>query len=187
MGDITQSVGTQFVFADHDTDFVGGSAKTSLEQAGSTDVQMIFEGVADGGGMESDKFDFGANRAARYSVMGSIETVGATSGEPIDVYLAPSPDATAANGNPGQIDGVDTVAAPSGVGTLAELLRQCIYIGSLICEDTATTVQTGFIGEVSPPERYGILVVVNNSGAALETSPGVESHISMTEIMDEAA
>jgi hypothetical protein len=185
MTDVLQSVGTQFVFADHDTDFVGGSAKTSLEQAGSTDVQMIFEGVADAGGMESDKFDWGATRAAQYSVMGSIETQAGVSGQTIDVYLASSSDATAANGNPGQIDGVDTVAAPSGVGTLAELLTQCIFIGSLKCEDTATTVQTGFIGIVSPPERYGILVVVNNSGGALEASPGVESHISITEIMDE--
>jgi len=176
--------GTQLSFADHGTDFVGGAAKTSLEQAGATDVQIDLTSLANASGQESAKFDFGATRAARYSCMAAIEsTTAMTAGNTIDFYLAPSPDGTAANGNPGQIDGVDG-AAPSGVGTLAELLAVCIQIGSLVVENTASTVQVGHVGVFMPPERYGILIVVNNSAQTL-TADAVEHHVVFNPIVDE--
>jgi hypothetical protein len=181
--EVLQKVGTQICFADHAADWAGGTAKTSLEQGTPTDVQLDLTSLADGSGRESAKFDFGATRAAAYNCMASIETVGATSKDTVDMYLAESPDSVAANGNPGQIDGVDA-AAPSGVGTLDELLPQCQHIGSLSCENTANTVQTGKVGVVTPGERYGILIVVNESGGAL-LADAVEHHVVFDPIVDE--
>lgn len=183
MADFLHKVGTQIIFADHDADFAGGAAKTSLEIAG-TDVQLDLTTLGSGAGRESAKFDFGATRAAAYSIMAAIEAdgVGFDAGATIDFYLAPSPIAAAANGNPGQIDGVDA-AAPSGAGLLAELLDQCIWIGQLKVEDTAATIQLGHCGVFSPPERYGILITVNNGGQAF-LNDAVEHHVVFNAIVD---
>lgn len=183
--EVLQKVGTQIIFADHGTDFVAGSAKTSLQQGTPLDVQIDLTTLGAAAGRESKKFDFGATRAAQFSCMAAIEAdaTGFTTGNTIDFYLAPSPDSTDANGNPGQINGADA-AAPSGAGTLAELLVQCILIGSLIVENTASTIQVGFVGVFSPPERYGILIVVNNGGQAF-LNDAVEHHVVFNPIIDE--
>lgn len=183
--EVLVKVGTQLTFADHATDFVGGAAKTSLEQAGSTDVQLDLTSLADTAGRESAKVDLGATRAASYSVIATMEFAATpTSGALVELYWAPSPDGTAANGNPMSIDGVDA-AAPSGIGTLAELVDACIFIGVFICTNDATpSVQTGVVGVFSPPERYGILIVKNESGAAFQ-SDAVETHIVFNPIIDD--
>jgi hypothetical protein len=183
--------GAQFTFADHATDFVGGTAKTSLEQAGSTDVQINCVDLADGAGRESVKVDLGATRAARYGFMAAIEFETSplpTSGKTVDLYWAPSPDSVATDGNPMQIDGADA-AAPSGIGDLAELVLACQRIGSFVVSDDGATqgVQVGFVGIFSPSERYGILLVVNNGGNGAAFRSGMEqTHFVMTEILDES-
>jgi len=185
--EVLQKVGTQIIFADHATDFSGGATKNSLEVAG-TDVQIDLTGLADDAGRESAKFDFGPTRAARYSCMAVIESdgTGFTTGHTIDFYLASSPISTDANGNPGQIDGADA-AAPSGYGTLDELLQQCLFIGSLIVENTASTVQVGQVGVFSPPERYGILIVVNRGDQTIDATGGTadQHHVVFNPIVDE--
>ncbi len=179
--------GTQYIFANHDDDFVAGGAKTSLQQSGQTDVQIDLTDVADTAGWESVQVDLGATRAdLGYSFMASFEFAATpVTGEPVELYWAPSPDSTAANGNVMSIDGLDA-AAPSGIGTLAELVDACQFIGSFICTNDATgAIQTGVInreGPFFPLERYGILIVKNESGAAFH-SDAVEIHISMTEIL----
>lgn len=183
--EVLLKVGTQISFADHGTDFVGGAAKTSLEQGTPTDVQIDLTSVADTAGRESAKVDLGATRAAEYSVMASMEFAATpVTGELVELYWAPSPDATAANGNPMNIDGADA-AAPSGIGTLAELVDVCQFIGAFVCtNDPTTAVQTGYVGKFSPAERYGILIVKNESGAAFH-SDAVETHIVFNPIVDE--
>lgn len=173
---VTQ-VGTQIIFADHATDFAGGAAKTSLEVVTATDVQLDLTSLADGAGRESAKVDLGASRASAYSVIASLEFAATpTTGEVVELYWAPSPIDTAANGNIMNIDGADA-AAPSGIGTLAELVAASMFIGNFRCTNDATTaVQTSFCGILVPPERYGILIVKNESGAAIH-SDAVECHI----------
>ena len=181
--ELVLQVGTQIVFADHATDFVGGAAKTSLEIAG-TDVQIDLTDVADTGARESAKVDLGVSRAPAYSVMASLEFAATpTTGEVVELYWAPSPISTAANGNPMNIDGVDA-AAPSGIGTLAELVKACIFIGNFVAtNDPTTAVQTAFIGTFVPPERYGILIVKNETGAAFH-SDAVECHVVFSPIRE---
>lgn len=170
-------VGTQIIFADHGTDFAGGTAKSSLEVAPATDVQIDLTSLADGSGRESAKVDFGASRAHSYSVIASLEFAATpTTGEVVAFHWAPSPISTAGNGNIMNIDGVDA-NAPSGIGTLAELIAASDFIGNFFCtNDITTNVQTARVGVLYPTERYGILIVENQSGAALH-SDAVEHHV----------
>lgn len=182
--DVLLTVGTQIIFADHATDFVGGAAKTSLEVAG-TDVQLDLTDLANTAGRESAKVDLGATRAAEYSVMASFEFAATpVTDEHVELRWAPSPISTAANGNPMSIDGVDA-AAPSGIGTLAELRKATQYIGEFVVTNDATpAVQTAWIGSFSPKERFGILLVINESDAAFH-SDAVESHIVFNPVKDQ--
>jgi len=175
--ELVLQVGTQIIFADHGTDFVGGAAKTSLEVATATDVQLDLTSVGDTAGRESAQVDLGVSRTPSYSVMASLEFAATpTTGEIVEFYWAPSPDSAAANGNIMNIDGVDG-SAPSGIGTLAELVAASYRIGNFICTNDATgAVQTAVIGVLFPTERYGILIVKNESGAAFH-SDAVEIHI----------
>ena len=181
--------GTQHVFADHATDFTGGTAKTSMEvSAGASDVQIDCTSLADTAGRESAKLDLGAVRAPRYSFMAAIEFAATpTVGEVVEFYWAPSPISTAANGNPNEIDGADA-AAPSGIGTLAELVKMCQFIGAMVVtNDTTGSVQTAIVNSAFvPAERYGILIVKNESGAAFHSAMA-ETHYSLTEIIDDIA
>ena len=182
--EILHKVGTQIVFANHGGDFVGGAAKTSLE-VGGDDVQIDLTSLADTAGRESAKYDIGALRATEVSVMASFEFAATpVTGALVELYWAPSPISAAANGNPMNIDGVDA-AAPSGIGTLAELVAVCQFIGAFVCtNDPTTAVQTGWVGTFTPTERYGILIVKNESGAAFH-SDAVESHIVFNQIITE--
>ena len=178
--------GTQISFGNHTGDFVGGATKTKIETGTPTDVQIDLTSLGAGAGRESDKFDFGATRAARFGILGTLEFATAPfTGEMVNLYLAPSPDSAAANGNIQSIDGVDA-AAPSGHSTLAELTSDCQHIGSFVCSTDATgTVQNFYGGTFSPTERYGILIVVNDTSDAMH-SAAVECNIVFTPIIDEA-
>ena len=185
--EVLQKVGTQIIFADHATDFAGGTAKTSLEVATATDVQLDLTDLADAtsNGRESAQVDLTAARAARYSVMATFEFAATpTTGDIVELYWAPSPESTATDGNIMSIDGADA-AAPSGIGTLDELVAACQNIGNFVCTNDATpSIQTAYIGTFSPAERYGILIVKNESGAAFH-SDAVETHIVFNPIIDE--
>ncbi len=182
--EVLVKVGTQISFGDHAGDFVGGATKTSIEVAG-TDVQLALTGLASGLGRESAKFDFGATRAAAYSILGTLEFATAPeTGELFNLYLAPTSNSVAANGNIQSIDGVDA-AAPSGHSTLKELIDACMWIGSFMCSADATaTVQNMFGGVFSPPERYGILIAVNNTSDDIH-SDDIECNIVFNPIVDE--
>jgi hypothetical protein len=184
--EVKVKVGAQHTFADHLTDFTGGTAKSSLEiTGGASDVQIDLTSLADTTGRESAKLDLGATRADKFSVMASFEFAATpTVGEVVELYWAPSPISAAGNGNPMNIDGVD-VNAPSGLGTLQELVDACQYIGAfVVTDDITTTVQTAYVGTFSPAERYGILIVKNESGAAFH-SDAAEHHVTFTEILTE--
>ena len=183
--DVVIKVGGQFVFADHGTDYVGGTGNASLEITGSTDVQIDCTDLAAGGARMSVKADLTATRAAMYAVMMSIEFATApNTGETVDLYWAPSPDASAGVGNPGAVTGAD--AAYTGYSSnLAASLLQLDFIGSMICTVQATTtVQIATVGIFSPADRYGSLVVFNNTSDAFFTD-AVEIAVSFQPIVTE--
>lgn len=164
----------QISFADHGGDF---SPANNLEVGTPTDCQISLTGVANGAARQSVKVDLGAVRALLYSVRAAIELAATpTAGNTIDFYWAPSGSGTAGTANPGNISGTD--AAYAGYSSnLTATLPQLQYIGSLVCTAQATgTVQYGEVGTFMPRERYGSLVVVNNSGAAVH-SDDVECNV----------
>lgn len=186
MPDITLEVGTQLSFADHAGDFAPGTG-TSLEQGTPTDVQLALANVADAAARQSAKFDLGANRAERYSLMAALEWFTApTTGERVDFYIGWSPDATAGDGNPGGLSGSDAAYDGGANLTLAEGLAQLDYIGSFICGAFAG-IQVADVGIAVPKERYGMLVVVNESNVALAATDDVECHAVLTPIRGDVA
>lgn len=182
--EVLLKTGTQLSFADHAGDFAPAAAN-SLEQGTPTDVQLSLASVADAAARQSAKFDLGATRADWYKIMAAFELAATpTAGEIIELYIGWSPDATAANGNPGGLSGSD--AAYTGYSSnLAASVKQLQLVGTFVCTAQATgTVQIADCGLFTPAERYGVLVVKNESGAAFH-SDDVESHVVFDPIISE--
>ncbi len=183
--EVLNKTGTQLSFADHAADFTCSVDASCLEMGTPTDVQLDLTSVADTAARESAKFDFGATRAMKYSLTAAIEMAATpVTGEIIEFYLSSSPDDTAASANPGYATGSD--AAFTGTpGTLAEAVSQMIFIGAFVCSaDATTTIQIQQVGTFNPSERYGTLIVKNESGAAFH-SDAVETNIIITPIITE--
>lgn len=177
--------GTQLLFADHATDFgsAPATAANSLIIGTPTDVQLDLTGVAgSGGARESDKIgDLGDTRARLYAVDACLEFETApTDGGRVDFYWAESPSATAGTGNAAGLTGSDA-AFTDTAGNLAQMVR----IGSLFVRNNVINI--GRVGLLAPQQRYGSLVVVNNTDQALRSTATAmdETHITMTPIIDE--
>lgn len=173
-----RTVGTAIVLADT-TDYSPATANN----LGTRTDQIDLTSVSNAAARQSAKVDFGANRAELWNLACAMEIAATpTAGNTIDFYLAPSNSGTAANNNPGGISGSD--AAYTGYSSnLSASLKQLMYIGSMVTTAQATgTVQVCMsVGVFAPPERYGTVVVVNNSGAALH-SDAVEMSVVLTPI-----
>ena len=160
---------------------------TAINDIGSTGtvVDLTLNSIAAAAAKNSDQVDLGATRADSYSVIAAIEWFAAvTAGGKVDLYWSPSNNATVTDGNPGKPDGVDGAYTGDGGGTVAESVLQMQFIGSFITTDLVG-VQIARVGEFSPQERYGQLIVVNNSSATLCGTDDIESAIAITPIIDE--
>ena len=176
--DVSLTVGQQILFN------VAGSyspaALNNLEVGTATDVAFDLTSVAAAEAEGSVQADLGANRAPEYAVHAAIEmAVAPVTGTTFDFYWAPSVNATAGSGNPGYVTG--TSAAYTGTpGTLAEGLKQLMFIGSMVMgADATATIQMAFIAVFAPPTRYGSLIVVNNTAQATHNDV-VEQAVSFT-------
>ena len=137
-----------------------------------TDVLLTQASLADGAGRQSDKVDLGESRALSYEVLAAEDFTGETpvSGEVFEYYWLGSTSTTQANGNVGGNSGADGAAPDGALGaiTLAEFIALgALFIGNLRIHDGAV-VQNGYVGVVSPTNRYGQLLVVNESGDVVE-------------------
>lgn len=185
MNEVLVKTGTQISFADHAGDFSPSAALHTLEQGTPTDVQLALASLANDAARQSTKFDFGATRARRYSVMAAFELASTpTAGEIIELWLAYSPSTTAGTGNPGNVAGSDS-AYTGYSSNLDASLEHLTRIGEFVCTAQATaTVQVGRCGVFAPLERYASLVVVNRCGIAFHTDD-VECNIVFTPLVDE--
>lgn len=166
----------QICFADFAGDF-SPTAANDLRKGTDTQVQLSLASVADTAGRQSAKVDLGANWAQQYHVRAAFEFAATpVAGDVVELYWAPSNSATAGTGNAGNATGAD--AAYAGYSSnLAASVRQLLLIGVFICTAQATgTIQVGEIGILSPPDRYGSLIVKNEAGAAFH-SDDVECHV----------
>jgi hypothetical protein len=111
--------------------------------------------------------------------------VAPASGTVIDVYFAPSPDATAGNENPGGVSGADAAYTGTAGDSIADSLKQLDFIGSLVCTaDADPVMQIQLIGVYSPPMRYGSPVIFNQSGQA-HVGDATHSYLMFQPIIDE--
>lgn len=166
----------EICFADFAGDF-NPTAANDLRKGTDTQVQLSLASVADTAARQSAKVDLGEHRASQYHVRAAFELAATpTAGEVIELYWAPSSSATAATGNAGAASGSD--AAYAGYSSnLAASVKQLLFVGHFVCTAQATaTIQVAEVGILSPPERYGSLIVKNESGAAFH-SDDVECHV----------
>jgi hypothetical protein len=158
----THAQGTPIIWA-HGDDFnpAGNSSLGTAE-----DYELDLTSLADGAGRQGEKGDLGATRAAGYACFLRWETNTApAAGTRVDVYWSSSISATAANDNAGGCTGAD--AAWPADSNEDEWALQLMLIGSLVMTNDATTIQVGCINPYfTPPTRYGMPVVDNNSGQA---------------------
>ena len=175
----------QLLFADHGTDFgaAPATAANSLIIGTPLDVQVVLTNVAaSGGARHSAKTDLGGSPyPPAYKIMACLEfeTAPADGGKAY-FYWAPSPNSTAATGNPGGITGSDA-AYTDTTGNLGQLQ----YIGPLSLRNNVINI--GYVGTFQPKHRYGSLLIVNQGSAGLRTSATAmdETHIVMTPIIPE--
>jgi len=175
----------QICFADHAGDF-NPTAANNLQFSTPTTCQLSLASVADTAARQSTKVDLGANRAPTYKVRAAFEMAATpTAGDMIELYWAPSSSATAGTGNAGAVSGAD--GAYTGYSSnLAASVRQLEFIGIFICTAQITgTVQVAECGIFVPSERYGSLVVKNESNAAFH-SDDVECHVVFDPIVPES-
>lgn len=131
------------------------------------------------------KGDLGATRAARFAFTVEINmNVAPTAGDVIEFYWSSSPSGTAATQNDGAASGSDAAYTGSAGGSVDETKVQMIWAGNLVLTPDADGVvqQSTFV--FSPPQRYGMPVVVNKADQILEGDD--DSHrITLTPIIDE--
>jgi hypothetical protein len=176
-------------FADHAGDFSPTTAndlRVTTDGSFETDAQLSMASVANNAGRQSAKVDLGENRAQLYKVRAALEFAATpTAGNLVELYWAPSPFSSAANGNAGNATGSD--AAYAGYSSnLDASVKQLDLIGVFVCTAQATgTIQVAEVGVFMPSERYGSLVVKNASGAAMH-SDDVECNIVFDPIIPES-
>lgn len=179
--------GTQFIFnvsgsfspVDPATDWTIGSP---------TNVVLTQSALANGAGRQSDKMDFGANRAEAYACYSAADFTGETptQGEVVRYLWLPSTHTTQANGNIAGNSGADAAAPGGALGslTIADFVALAIPIGNLRVHD-GVAVQNGFVGILFPTSRYGQMLVFNESGDAFEADD-VENHVVLNPLVRKA-
>lgn len=181
MTDFFGKYGSQWVFRDT-TDF-NPTAANDLRLGSPTAVQLDLTSLANQAARQSDKFDLDSSWGLALVLQAALEFQATpTSGASVFFYMAWSESATAGTANPGGVSGSD--GAYSGYSSnLNASLAHLDPLGAMpVTVQTAGTVQVGPKLLVIPKARYGTLVVVNESGAALHTD-AVEAHVTLTELL----
>jgi hypothetical protein len=143
------------------------TAKTFKKTSGS--AAMTPSTLANGAYWQSAKLDLGnANGcvAQAYNLRLNVDLAATpTAGNQISFWWCPSDSGTAGTDNAGGCSGADATYAGYSSNAAASV-NQLQFIGSFICT-TQTSTQSGIVqGLLIPNDRYGSLVMVNNSGVA---------------------
>lgn len=182
---VTEMDGTpeQISFADYAGDF-SPNALNNLQFSTPTTCQLSLASVADTTARQSTKVDLGANRAQAYKVRAAFELNAPTASDLIELYWSPSPSVTGTYANAANVVGSDSAYAGYSSNLAASVL-QLDLIGVFVCTAQVTgTVQVAEVGLFIPTERYGSLIIKNESNSAFATDD-VESHIVFDPIVPE--
>jgi hypothetical protein len=175
--EILEKHGTPIVVADIAGDF-GDSPIAGTDQ-------ITLASLAAGAARQSDKIDLSTPRASRYDVTGRPEfDVAPNEGDVVSFWWAPSPAAVAATANPGGVSGSDAAYTGTAGSTLAESILQLQKIGDLIVTGDAAIIVQQQSWKFWPIERYGSLVVFNETTQAFE-GDDIEMSIIFNPVIDE--
>ena len=154
-------------------------------KASGGDYAMTMASIADDAARQGAKGDLGATRAARWSFMVEINmNVAPTAGEVVEFFWSSSPSATAGTQNTGAASGTDAAYTGSTGGSVDETKAQLQYVGSLVLTPDADAVVQIQEWAFFPLQRYGMPILVNKGGQALEGDD--DSHrITLTPLPDE--
>lgn len=139
-------------------------------------------GLAAGAAINSDQIDIDVAgvRPNELHFKAAIEFFAAiVVGEGLNFYWSGSGNSAVAAGNAGNPDGVDGLYTGDGGGTVAESVPQMIFIGFFRCTDLQG-VQIADIGTITPLQRYGQLIVVNDTATIVCGTDDIESSVLMT-------
>ncbi len=180
---VLQKTGTVLIFAD--STYSPGSNTTLGTR--TDDIDCV--GLTTAQAREGVKADLGAVHAGLFRVDMTTELASdPAAGGSMDLYWAESHSATAAVGNWAGLTGADADYAGYSGHTLAESLRQLTYIGSLPIgvQNTADGVVIGPVGVFTAVQRYGVLVVHNNTSVTLH-SDSIEMAVRFTPVFPDIA
>lgn len=156
------------------------AASNIIEVGTPQNVDMDISGTATTAMWQSDKVDLGNAAdawATQYAIFACIEFfVAPTTGTSIDFYWGASTQATAANGNPGFLTGVDGTYTGTPA-TAAEVRPQLQWIGTMtVTADVEFMIE--HVGTFSPKMRYGMLIIHNrDTGQTLAATDGIETAV----------
>jgi hypothetical protein len=146
---------------------------------------MTMASVANNAARQGVKGDLGAVRAARWSVQveNNLDSAPAA-GKTLEYWWSSSPSVTAGTKNTGAASGTDAAYTGSTGGSVDETKLQLEWIGALVLTPDADAVVQSTEFSFYPKQRYGMPILVNKSGVALEGDD--DSHlITFTPIIDE--
>lgn len=134
-------------------------------------------GIAVDGARGSAKVDLLTNRPLWIDCWAAVEWFSAVAaGGFLGLWWSPSASSTAAAGNPGRPSGADSDYTGDGGGTVDESVLQMQRIGTFKTT-SFIGVQMSYVGSFSPRSRWGTLVMVNKSSAALCSTDDIESAV----------
>lgn len=183
---VLQAAGTPILWTN--STYSPGTNTILGSRSASFDIDV--DGLTAAAARMSLKGDLGAVHSALYDLDATAEIASdpATGGR-VDFYWSKSHSVTAAVGNMGGTSGADAAYTGYSGHTLAEALKQLDFMGSLILgvQNDADGVVIGNCGLwLAPPQRYGVLVVVNNASVAFH-SDSVEFAFRMTPVFPDIA
>lgn len=138
-------------------------------KAAGGDYAMTMASIIDNAAQQGAKADLGAVRAARWAMRPAINMDAApAAGKVIELYWSSSPSAVAGAHNTGACSGTDAAYTGSAGGTVDETKPQLLFVDVLVLTPDADAVVQIAEFIFFPPQRYGMPVLVNKSGQALE-------------------
>jgi len=138
------------------------------------DETLTLTSLADGNGRAGDEHDFGATFAQRVRVSLEVDfNVAPTAGEVVEVYWASSHDGTDYDG---ECTGSDAAY------NLEDDAKRLHFVGVLVASNDTDPQRASWVFFL--PARYGLPVVMNQSGQAL-TSTGTDQVLTVTPLVDE--
>lgn len=169
-------IGTPIVLAD--STYSPTSTNSLGTRTDDLDLTLLTNGTAE----QSARFDFTVNIDVEYVLASAVEWNEITAGQTIDFYMGYN-NADNTTGWPGGIAGGEASAAYAGYSSnLTDSLKQLDFLGSMVAtvQGSGTVQIDTSISTFTPRDRYGVMVVHNNSTGWDLVNTAVEQAIRIT-------